>query len=190
MWKLKLKDGREVAVRLLTEKDKVELFEMFSSMSEKALEWSMAPYTMEVIERWTNNISNLIPLVAEYGSRIVGYASIYRFSHPRRKGVGDQGIYLHQDFHNVGLGTAMMGKLLQLAKKEDMHKIELTVVADNKVAIHLYEKLGFKVEGMSKDSFYGSDQKYHDMVHMGLTLDYCVSNVRLKDIWAKKKNAK
>jgi L-amino acid N-acyltransferase YncA len=108
MRKLKLKDGREVTVRLLTEKDGVGLFQMFSSMSEKALEWSMAPYTMEVIEKWIKNMQNLIPLVAEYNDKIVGYASILKSPHARRKGVGDQLIYLRQDFHNVGLGTAMM----------------------------------------------------------------------------------
>ena len=171
MWKLKLRDGREVTVRFLAEKDRVELFQMFSSMSEKALEWGMAPYTMEVIERWIKNIQNLISLVAEHNNRIVGYASILKFPHPRRKGVGDQLIYLHQDFHSVGLGTAMMEKLLQLAKKESMHKIELTVVADNKIALHLYNKLGFQTEGISKDSFFGSDGKYHDMIKMGLILD-------------------
>ena len=171
MWKFKLRDGREVTVRFLTVKDKAGLFGMFSSMSEKALEWGMAPYTMDVIERWVGNIQNLISLVAEHGDRIVGYASILRFSHPRRRGVGDQLIYLHQDFHGVGLGTAMMEKLLQLAKKEGMHRVELTVVADNTVALHLYRKLGFQTEGRSKDSFLGSDGKYHDMIEMGLILD-------------------
>ncbi len=64
----------------------------------------------------------------------------------------------------------MTKKLLLLAKKEKMHKIELDVIADNKNAIHLYENFGFQIEGVSKDSFYGSDGKYHDMVHMGLIL--------------------
>jgi RimJ/RimL family protein N-acetyltransferase len=171
IWKLKLKDGREVTIRLLAENDKEGLFQMFSSMSEEALQWSMAPYTREGIDRWISNISNLISLVAEHGNRIVGYTQIYRFSQPRRKGIGEQLIYLHQDFHNVGLGTAMMEKLLQLAKKKGMHKIDLSVVADNKAAIQLYRKLGFTVEGVSKDSYFGGDQKYHDLVNMGLKLD-------------------
>lgn len=64
----------------------------------------------------------------------------------------------------------MTERLLQIAKKEGMHKIELTVVADNKVAISLYRKFGFEVEGVSKDSFFGSDGKYHHIVHMGLIL--------------------
>lgn len=170
MWKAQLKDGREVTLRFLRADDRDELFRMFSSMSEKALEWSMAPYTMDVIDRWIGNISNSIPLVAEYNKKIVGYAVIYKYPHQRRKGIGDLGIYLHQDFHNVGLGTAMTKRVLRLAKKEKMHRIALTVVAENNVALHLYENFGFQIEGVSKDAFYGHDDKYHDIVDMGLIL--------------------
>jgi RimJ/RimL family protein N-acetyltransferase len=171
MWELKLRDGREVTVRFLNAGDRDGLFQMFASMSEKALEWSMAPYTVDVIDRWIGNMSNLIPLVAEYDKKIVGYAVIYKYPPQRRKGVGDLAIYLHQDFHRVGLGTAMTEKLLELAKKERMHKIELTVVADNEIAENLYKKFGFKTEGVSRDSFLDFDGKYHEMVHMGLILD-------------------
>jgi putative acetyltransferase len=168
MWKTRLKDSREVRLRFLMGDDKEQLFQMFSSMSDEALEWSMAPYTMDRIQRWIDSIQSRIPLVAEFENKIVGYAGIYKFPQPRRKGVGDVAIYLHQDFHNVGLGTAMTERLLKIAENEGMHKIELTVVADNKSAISLYGKFGFKVEGVSKDSFVGSDGKYHDVVHMGL----------------------
>jgi hypothetical protein len=50
MWKVTLKDGREVTLRCLTADDKERFFGMFSSMSEKALEWSMAPNVIEDIE--------------------------------------------------------------------------------------------------------------------------------------------
>jgi len=169
-WRLKLRDGRPVTLRFLNFEDKDSLFQCFSSMSDEALEWSMAPYTMDRIQRWIDSIQSRIPLVAEFENKIVGYAGIYKFAQPRRKGIGDLAIYLHQDFHNVGLGTAMTEKLIELARREEMHKIELQVVADNTIAIHLYEKFSFKVEGMSEDSFLGPDGEYHDMVHMGLVL--------------------
>lgn len=170
MWKTRLKDSREVRLRFLMGDDKEQLFQMFSSMSDEALRWSMAPYTEEVIQRWIGDTRSRMCLVASYRKKIVGYASMYRFPHLRRKGVGDLAIYLHQDFHNVGLGTAMTERLLKIAENEGMHKIELTVVANNKSAISLYRKFGFEIEGVSKDSFFGSDGKYHDMVHMGLIL--------------------
>jgi len=167
---VKLKNGREAIVRFLTAEDKEGLFRMFSSMSNEALSWSMAPYTMEAIERWINNLPNLIPLIAEDKNRIVGYAAIFKFPHQRRKGIGDLAIYLHQDFHSVGLGTAMTRRLLELATKEKMHRISLTVVEENKFAIALYKKFGFQIEGTSRDAFYGSDNKYHNIVNMGLVL--------------------
>jgi RimJ/RimL family protein N-acetyltransferase len=86
------------------------------------------------------------------------------------KSTGDLVVYLHQDFHNVGLGTAMLSKLIELARKEGMHRIGLTVVADNKPAINLYKKFGFKTEGVKRDAYFGEDGKYHDEVMMGLIL--------------------
>jgi RimJ/RimL family protein N-acetyltransferase len=170
MWKVILKDGRKLALRFLTVNDKERLFQMFSSMSDEALEWSAAPYTMEGIERWTKNLSSMIALVAEFHGKIVGWASIYKPPQSRKKGIGDLAIYLHQDFHDAGLGTAMTKQLLRLARNEEMHRIELTVVKENKIALRLYEKFGFQIEGVSKDAFYGQDGRYHDIVNMGLIL--------------------
>ena len=74
----RLKDKREIALRFLNADDKNGLFEMFSSMSTQALDYSGAAYTMEIIERWINNLENLMALVAEYAGKIVGYAIIYK----------------------------------------------------------------------------------------------------------------
>jgi putative acetyltransferase len=130
----------------------------------------MAPYTKDVIERWMKDLPNMIPLVSEYQGKIIGQAVIHKLPHPCKKGIGELSIYLHDDFQNVGLGTALTKKILKLAKNEKMHKIELGVVAENKIAMHLYEKCGFQVEGRSKDNFCGRDGKYHDAVKMGLIL--------------------
>jgi RimJ/RimL family protein N-acetyltransferase len=45
------------------------------------------------------------------------------------------------------------------------------VVADNKLAIRLYEKLGFKIEGVIGDSHLGGDGIYDDELVMGLILE-------------------
>ena len=86
------------------------------------------------------------------------------------KATGDLIVYLHQDFHSVGLGTAMLSELIELAKKERLHRIGLSVVADNKPAINLYKKFGFKIEGVKRDAYFGHHGKYHDELVMGLIL--------------------
>jgi len=170
MWNVKLKNGKEVLLRFRRIDDADNLFQMFSLMSEKSLEWSMAPYTIDVIERWMKDTLNLIPLVSIYQCKIVGQAVIHKYPHQNNKGIRELSVYLHDDFQNVGLGTALAIRILKLAKKEKMHRIELGVVAENKIARHLYEKCGFQIEGISKDNFYGRDGKYHDAIKMGLIL--------------------
>ena len=168
---VELEDGRIVTIRPLLEKDRGRLFEMFSSMSKKALRWSMAPYTESVIERWMNNLPNLIALLAEWCDSIIGYSAVFKHTHPRQKGIGDMGIYLHQDFQRVGLGSTMVELVVDLAGREGLHRLTLHVVSENTGAIRLYEKLGFTVEGRMRDAFFGTDEQYHDMLVMGRILD-------------------
>jgi len=168
---LELKDGRTVLIREFRIGDKEKLVGMYRSLSDAAVRWAMPPYTRERIERWLCNFQNLIALVAFYKNKIVGHAQIYKLPHPRRKDTGDLIIYLHQDFHNVGLGTAMLTKLIEFGKKKGLHRIGLHVIADNKSAIHLYKRLGFKIEGAMKDSYFGEDGKYHDELVMGLIFE-------------------
>ena len=168
--KFKLKDDREVTLRLLEISDRDKLLNLFSTMSEKALEWGMPPYSEVTIDRWLSNFERSIPLIAIYQNRIVGYAGIFKHAHPREKGVADFGIYLHQDFHKIGLGTIMSETILRIAKDQGLHRIFLHVVEDNVVAVNLYKKLGFVVEGVLRDAYYGQDENYHNMLVMGLLI--------------------
>jgi RimJ/RimL family protein N-acetyltransferase len=165
----KLKDGRTVLIREFRIEDKEKLIEMYESLSDEAVRWGLPPYNRERIERgWLSNLQNIIAVVALYENKIVGHAQVFKFPHARRKGTGDLVIYLHQNFLNVGLGTALLTKLIELAKKERLHRIGLHVIADNKQAIYLYKKFGFRIEGVMKDTYFGEDGKYHDEVAMGL----------------------
>jgi RimJ/RimL family protein N-acetyltransferase len=95
---------------------------------------------------------------------------MWRMPFDRRRGVAELFIYIHQDFQNVGLGTVMMKKAIELARENGFHRLGLTVIADNHIAIAVYEKVGFKKEGTAKEAFYGDDHRYHDEVEMGLLL--------------------
>jgi RimJ/RimL family protein N-acetyltransferase len=168
--RVRLKDGREVAIRPLTTEDNEKIYEMFKAMSEEALRWGMPPYTRERIRRWMRNIENLIVLGAEHDKLLIGYAQIHKVSQPRRIGTAGLAIYLHQDYHGVGLGTEMVGLLLEAAEEHGVHKVNLETVADNEAAMRLFEKMGFGVEGRIRDSYRGADGRYHDIIAMGKIL--------------------
>ena len=114
-----LKDGRVVLIREFRMEDTEKLFQIYESLSAEAVRWGMPPYTRDRIEKWwLSNLQNLIPIVALHGDRIVEHAQIFTPAHTRRKGTADLAMYLHQDFHNVGLGAAMLPKPLELARRE------------------------------------------------------------------------
>jgi RimJ/RimL family protein N-acetyltransferase len=150
--------------------DKEALIAMYASMSPESIKWGLPPYDRARIERWTSELTNRIILVARMDERIVGHLQLFRIPDERRKGVTELFIYIHQDFQNLGLGTRMMRKAIELAKERGFHRIGLTVVADNLRAIKIYEKVGFKKEGVARETFYGDDDRYHDEVEMGLLL--------------------
>ena len=143
---------------------------MYADLSEETLRWSLPPYDRQKIDRWTTDLENRIILLAFSGDKAVGHLQITCYPIERLKGIGDLIIYLHQDFQNVGLGTALIKDGIGLARSRGWHRIALRVVADNHQAIKLYEKMGFRKEGLSQDSYFGADGEYHDEVEMGLLL--------------------
>jgi len=164
---VRLKDGREVVLRSLRFDDKELLLSMFANMSKNALLWSSPPYDEQKIDRWMSGSKTGLSLVALSEDRLVGITAVYQFPRPRLKGVGGMMIYIHQDFHGVGLGTEMTDCLLTLARDKGLHRIGLEVVEDNEAAVRLYKKLGFEIEGVMKDAYFGTDHKYHNILVMG-----------------------
>jgi len=165
-----LKNGIALSVAMYRPGDKEALVAMYASMSPDAIKWGLPPYDRARIERWTSDLTNNITLLARSEDRVVGHLQMFRIPFERRKGVADLFIYIHQDFQNLGLGTLMMKKAIEVAKERGFHRLGLTVVADNHRAIKVYEKVGFKKEGVARETFYGDDHRYHDEVEMGILL--------------------
>jgi len=165
-----LKDGRRVSIRSYRPADKEELVSMYASLSQESLRWSMPPYDRQRIEWWTSNLENRIILIAQDQNRIVGHLKISIGTSPRFREMGDLFIYLNQAYQNVGLGAALMSEGIASARERHLHRIELTVVADNHRAIRLYEKVGFQREGLKRENYLGEDGKYHDEIIMGILL--------------------
>ncbi len=163
-----LKNGREVMLRLLRSDDKDKLLSMFSNMSENALLWSSPPYDEQKIDRWMGGSESGLSLVALSKEQLVGISAVSQFPRPRQIGIGEMIIYIHQDFHGVGLRTEMISTLLALARHKGLHRIGLKVVENNEAAVRLYKKFGFEIEGVLKDAYFGADGKYYNELVMGI----------------------
>jgi len=165
-----LKDGRRVTIRTYKPGDNEGLVSMYAGLSQESLRWSMPPYNRERIERMTSDLENRIIVLAFHSQKVVGHLQISLATNARFRGTGDLFIYLHQDFQNAGLGASLMNEGIAIARARRVHRVELTVVADNQRAIRLYEKVGFQREGVKRENYLAEDGKYHDEVEMGILL--------------------
>lgn len=67
-----------------------------------------------------------------------------------------------------GFGKEALKLLLDYAFLEmNLHRVSLRVFSFNENAISLYEKLGFKREGRSRQAIF-REGKWHDILHMGI----------------------
>jgi putative acetyltransferase len=95
-----------------------------------------------------NPPEGLVRLVAEVEGRVVGCSSLQPVGSPRMRHVARCGLMVHPDYWNQGVGSALVGAIVDMADNWlNLTRVELTVYVDNAAAIHLYEKLGFCIEG-------------------------------------------
>jgi len=62
--------------------------------------------------------------------------------------------YIKKGFRNIGTGSLLLEKSLEILKKQGIKKIELTVDPQNIAAISLYKKFGF-INSSFKEDMYG-----------------------------------
>lgn len=76
-------------------------------------------------------------------------------------------IAIPQDIHQgKGYGSEALRLVLEYGFGQlQLHRIELEVFAFNDRALHVYEKLGFKVEGRQRDALF-YDHRYYDAILM------------------------
>jgi len=76
---------------------------------------------------------------------------------------------VHSDSRGKGVGNALFTHVVEWAKTVSLHRLELTVIAGNEPAVALYQKMGFEIEGVKRDSLLINDG-YMDEYYMSRLL--------------------
>lgn len=110
-------------------------------------------------------------LVAEGNDKLVGYISaqkgnLRRISHSAYIVVG-----ILKDCRGKGIGTEFFRRLNIWAEEKKVTRLELTVICENEIAKHLYEKNGFKIEGIKRKSVL-VDGEYLDEFYMAKIIEH------------------
>ena len=173
-----LRDGTEVTLRPETDGDLEYAWEMFSSISDNTLEFLPEGFSRERVEGWFKEIdySKAIPILGfvemEEGTRMVSSSSLGFKKTDIYKHRATFGITVHDDYQGKGLGKLLTQYMLDIAAEQGVKKVELSVVAHNERAIHIYKKMGYEIEGLIKMEHYNPVLgQYCDAYIMGKILD-------------------
>ncbi|GAE24825.1 acetyltransferase [Halalkalibacter wakoensis JCM 9140] len=93
-------------------------------------------------------------IVVEIDGAVRGIARVIRGELEMKRHTGLFRTWLHEDAQGKGIGKQIMDYTLTWCRRHQLHKLCLTVFASNEVAIHLYKKAGFIIEGKQKDQAY------------------------------------
>ena len=82
----------------------------------------------------------------------------------------DVSIALRKAYWGLGLGKALLTRVLTLAKELGYEQVELEVISGNDRALRLYERLGFVQTGRTPRAFRYDDGSFRDEIQMVLRL--------------------
>lgn len=159
--------GEKVTLRALEDRDLHDLRRWRNDAEMAHWHFSAWPVSEDEQRSWYQNQKNRSDgkvFIIEDDGQPIGYAVCMGLD-SRNRSI-EVGLHLIPDARGRGFGKDAFLTLTRFCFEElNMHRVWLRVFAFNDRAIGLYERLGFKREGVTRDMIYSSG-KYHDVVQM------------------------
>ncbi|MHA2298259.1 MAG: N-acetyltransferase family protein [Candidatus Hodarchaeales archaeon] len=147
----------------------IDMYELFD---DRVLDYALPPYTPKKIHHYLSlygdNGFNFLAINQD--DDVVGHLQVHKHTDPRRSHCAEFFVYVHQDYHDLSIGKTLVTKMIEWAREKRVKKIKLACFADNDRAIHVYKRMGFRVEGRLEKEFFRKGE-YYDKIHMSLWLD-------------------
>ncbi|WP_172954432.1 GNAT family N-acetyltransferase [Solibacillus sp. R5-41] len=162
-------------IRKATNRDAEDIIFVMSNAEESGFmlfapgERKVTPESLGKLIELINSQTKSGMFIATEGDRILGYMIVQNEKPQRIAHRAYIVIGVHSDSRGKGVGNALFTSVISWAKQVELHRLELTVIATNEVAVHLYKKMGFEIEGVKKDSLF-IDGQYVDEYYMSRLL--------------------
>lgn len=101
----------------------------------------LPPVTESGVRAWLDDVYDRgIHLVAWHDDAAVGHATLV----PAGDGTFELAIFVASDYQHAGIGSRLLRTVLGCGRAEGVDRVWLTVTRDNRAAISLYRKTGFR----------------------------------------------
>ena len=144
-----------IEIRKIEDKDISGFYDALCTVASEGIYLhTTKPPPYERMENFVrNNIEkNNSQYVAVLNDKIVGWADIIPLERNTMNHVGHLGMGVIAGFRGKGIGSQLLEKAIEHAWNQKLTRLELEVFSDNQIAIELYEKYKFEVEGVKKNA--------------------------------------
>ncbi|TDL82637.1 GNAT family N-acetyltransferase [Peribacillus frigoritolerans] len=162
------KNGEQVTLRQVREEDAEDIIQSVKSIIDSGtyIQKERARFIQEEVDfisemREKNNLY----LGVELKGKIVGIARVIRGELEMKKHTGLFRTWLSDSAQGLGIGKELMNATLEWCRSNNLHKLCLTVFASNEIALKLYQKYGFVIEGTQREQVI-LNGKFDDEIHM------------------------
>jgi L-amino acid N-acyltransferase YncA len=150
-------NGDAVVFRPLEKVDRTALESFFSQVPEHESETLRDDVRdPNTIGRWIDSLDykRVLPLVSwnESQDHIVGVSSLHLTRGVYRH-IADVRIFVGKGYRRLGLGSAMIKELIEIANKIGLYFLRAEVLADNQLAVRAFRQLGFESKCTLEDGF-------------------------------------
>ena len=169
-----LKDGRTCVLRPPTKKDAAAMIEYLKATVGETPYLVSYPdeigFTVSEEKKFlTERIEDpsAVMVIAEVDGKLAGNGGFAGAGGRRQlRHRCELGIALYREFHRLGIGTALIGYLTELARQAGYEQMGLEVFEDNAAALALYKKCGFIESGRLHHAVKLDDGNYRDYILM------------------------
>jgi len=176
--KCKLKNGNSIFIRKPTIEDALGIINIISTADTETKFLTRNPEEFKVTEEQEKEFIRCILedsdqdwFVAEYDRQVVGQCSVGLIKRTERcRHRAEVTFVILKKYCGMGIGGKLMQQCINWCKDRNVTQIELSVVADNKQAINMYESFGFKRTGTITKAMRYDDGTFADELFMILEL--------------------
>jgi len=167
-WATTLKD-RQITLRRLQASDRDAVLRFAQELPSDDLLFLPLDITHpKVVDSWMRHLeSGRTPtVVAESDGRMIGMGTLVLSEATWARHLGNIRLLVSTGARGIGLGSVLANEVFLLAEESGLRKIVAQMAAEQRGAMAVFERLGFKAEAILADYVMDRNGRTHDLIIM------------------------
>ena len=167
-WTTSVND-KQVTIRLMKPEDGKALLAFAQSLPEDDLLFLSVDITKpEVVDQWGRNVQSgrVNTVLAEMDGQLIGHGTLSLNELMWTRHLGEIQLMISPEHRGRGLGNILANEVFAIAQELGLQKIVARMASEQRGALQVFERLGFKAEALLADYVMDRQDRTHDLIVM------------------------